>query len=111
MTVTRVPPSAPEHTSRDPDVLAANVTDVELVTTGPRGGHLTQGRWVVDVSYVKPQYGKPWIVTVFSPCCGGKRQQISHGYAFSCPGCGWWWRYHCLGWTHRIVSLGKEKPA
>jgi hypothetical protein len=108
--VNRVPGTRPEHLTRDPELLIPNITELELATIGPADGHLTHDKWVVDGVEAKPQYGRPHLVTVFSPCCGRQRQRIQHGYAFSCPGCGWWWRYHGLGWTTRLVSLGKEKP-
>lgn len=108
---TRIPPTRPEHTSRDPEALAATITEQEIAVRQYFTGHLEHKRWVVDGVEAKPVYGKPDIVGVLSPCCGKRRQQLRHGYAFSCPGCGWWWRYHCLGWTTRMVSIGKERPA
>lgn len=111
MSVTRIPGTLPEHLSRDEKDLAADISEEEMSAAGDRWySYLTQDRWVVDGLHVKPQYMKSHIVTVWSPCCGRPRKQIEHGYAFSCPACGWWWRYHCLGWTNRFVSLGKEKP-
>lgn len=110
MTVTRVPGSQPEHFSRDPERLTPNITEREMAEQDFRTGHLLHDHWIVDGVYAKPQYGRPHLVTVWSPCCGRPRQRIQHGHAFSCAACGWWWRYHCLGWTTRIVSIGKDKP-
>lgn len=110
MTVTRIPATRPEHLTRDPVNLEVDVTEKEMVRSKDRSGHTRNARWVVGNVHVKPQYGKPNLVTVWSPCCGRQRQRIQHGYAFSCPTCGWWWRYHCLGWDNRMVSIGKEKP-
>lgn len=110
MTATRIPPSTDGHRTRDEMLLAADITDAEMVKRGYHTGHLDHERWVVGVSHVKPQHGRPSVVTVFSPCCGQRRQRIMHGYAFSCPACGWWWRYHCLGYDNRFVSLGRERP-
>lgn len=111
MRATRIPPTRPEHTTRDPEALVPDIRAEEAVSPEKRYGYLTQDKWVVDTPYgAKPQYGKPHLVTVWSPCCGQQRQRIQHGYAFSCSACGWWWRYHCLGWTVRISSVGKEAP-
>lgn len=110
MTPTRIPGTRPEHFSRDPDKLEADITEKEIAKSGERDGHLKNSRWVVGGVSVKTQYGKPDLVTVWSPCCGRQRQRIQHSYAFSCPSCGWWWRYHSLGWDSRFVSLGKKKP-
>lgn len=112
---TRVPGSRPEHFTRDPELLVPDITEAEIARLRVHegkvvDGYLTHEKWIVDNCYVKPQYGSPAVVTVWSPCCGQKRQRIQHGYAFSCPSCGWWWRYHCLGWTTRMVSVGKERP-
>lgn len=112
MAVTRIPPTLPEHTTRDEEALRADITETEQIETDCYDGHLRNKRWVVDCGEygAKPQYGKPHIVTVWSPCCGRPRQQIQHGYAFSCPACGWWWRYHYTGTSTRFVSLGKDRP-
>lgn len=111
MPITRVAPSTEEHLTRDEELLKPNITGLEMFEKDSRDGHLTHERWVVDIEYgAKPQWGKPDIVTAWSPCCGRPRQRLKHGYAFSCPGCGWWWRYHQLGWTCRFVSIGKDRP-
>jgi hypothetical protein len=110
MGITRVPGTMPDHLSRDDEALAADITELEMFEKDLHNGHLTHERWVVEGVHVKPQRGSPSVVTVWSPCCGRPRQRIQHGYAFSCVGCGWWWRYHWIGWTSRLVSLGKEKP-
>lgn len=107
---TRIPGTTEEHLSRDAELLAADITELEMFETKTYDGHLRHSRWVVEGVQVKPQRGVPTVVTVWSPCCGRPRQRLRHGYAFSCPHCGWWWRYHWIGWTSRLVSLGKEKP-
>lgn len=111
MPLTRIPPTRPEHTTRDPEVLRADITEKEIATNGPDDGHRIHEKWIVDGVQAVGVYGKPHLATVWSPCCNGKRQRLQHGYAFSCPTCGWWWRYHQLGWTTRVVSIGMEKPA
>jgi len=110
--ITRIAPSLPEHVSQDPVELAPDITELEMVTTNKHDGHLHNTRWIVEDVQVKPQHGKPSIVTVWSACCGRPRHRLSHGYAFSCPACGWWWRYHYVTATAstRLVSLGRTKP-
>lgn len=110
--VTRIPPSTEDHRTRDPELLAADITYTEIIETGYETGHLEHEKWTVSCQYMaKPQHMKPHILTVWSPCCGKPRQRLGHGYAFSCPVCGWWWRYHyCTDGTDRLVSLGKERP-
>lgn len=111
MSITRVPGTTEEHLSRDPELLKADITEAEIVRKGLHDGHLRHKRWIVDGVQAKPQRGAPRIVTVWSPCCGRPRQRLSHGYAFSCPACGWWWRYHyAADGATRAVSIGKERP-
>lgn len=108
---TRIPGTLPEHLSRDGDnELAADITAAEMVEQNMPDGHLRQERWIVDGVTALPQRTDPTLVTVWSPCCGRPRHRLRHGYAFSCPSCGWWWRYHWVGWTSRTVSIGKENP-
>lgn len=109
--LTRIPPTTDAHRTRDHTLLRHDITIQEMVDHNQHDGHLHHEKWIVDAQWnAKPQYGAPNIVTVWSPCCGRPRQRIQHGYAFSCPACGWWWRYHGLGWTCRFVSLGKTRP-
>jgi hypothetical protein len=107
VTVTRIPPVSDADRTRDPVLLAPNAD-----TVADPGGHVTHPHWIVEGVQVKPQYGKPGIVTVWSPCCGRPRQRLGHGYAFSCPACGWWWRYHYVPATDstRAVSIGRTRP-
>jgi hypothetical protein len=109
--ITRVPPVTDADHTRDANLLKADITELDLITKGPRDGHIHNERWIVAGVEAKPQYGNPGIVTVWSPCCGRPRYRLAHGYAFSCPACGWWWRYHYAD-DHitRAVSLGKTRP-
>ena len=107
MIVTRIQPSAPDHLIRDPELLAPDTSDREMAETQVRDGHLRNTRWIVDVPGLK-SWGPRGGMKMWTPCCTAVRRPVWHGDAVRCPTCGWWWRLHCLGWTNRIVSLGKE---
>lgn len=106
---TRLAPTEPGHTSQDPDEFTPHIREAEMLAHGPRDGHLHNEHWVVADVQIKPQWSKPSVLTVWSPCCGRPRQRLGHGYAFSCPACGWWWRYHYVPAIGSIaVSLGAK---
>lgn len=110
MSATRVEPTAPEHTTRDPELLVPDISDREMAERQDYEGHLHNERWIVDIPGLR-SWGRSGGLMMWTPCCGTARRPVWHGDAVRCTSCGWWWRLHCLGWTNRIVSLGKERPA
>lgn len=109
MSATLVRPTLPEHTTRDDEELRPDISDREMAEQQCYDGHLHAERWVVDVPHLYG-WGKKGGVKMWTPCCSRVRRPVHHGEAVSCPACGWWWRLHLMGWTNRIVSLGKERP-